>query len=472
MVKNTTLKGQSIRFKWLFQATFMMFFLVTFQKAQSQDMGVASLISPASPVCATHDQTVVVRIKNYAIDTIKYTLKNVVITVKVSGASTQTFKDTIRLGTLAGDSSQNVTVTLHCNLSVSGTHIFKAYTAVTGDVGALNDTLAPVSVLVNPLPIALITAHDTTVVCVGDSVTLVSHVATGNVWTGGSTNDTLVVKTSGKYTVTVTGGGCVATSDTARISVNPYPVAPTITAHDTTTFCQGGHLILTSSSATGNHWSGGGTNDSLTVTTAGIYSTTVTIGGCSTISFNTITVTVNPLPTVALLPFTTTPCAQAPAFLLSGGSPAGGTYSGIGVAGGYFFPNQAGHIQGITYTFTNANGCSNSASQNMTVLACTGVEENSNLEEIKLYPNPSINSEINIAIKNANFSELSISIVDIQGKEVFKTSDKNSSQKADYNKQINIGTLSKGLYYIKLTVGGDSGINSGQLIQTKKLIVE
>jgi hypothetical protein len=449
-----------------------MFFLVNFQKAHAQDMGVTSLITPGSPVCAASNQMVVVKIKNFDTDTIKYALKNVVVTVKVSGASTQTFKDTLRLGSLAADSTQDVTVTLHCNLSVAGTDVFKAYTAVTGgDANALNDTLAGVSVIVKPLPSAHITAYDTTTFCQGDSVILVSDSTSGNLWTGGSTNDTLVVSTSGKYTVTVTGGGCTATSDTTKITVNPFPAVPVITAHGSTAFCLGGHVILSSSSMTGNHWSGGTMHDSVLITTAGSYSDTVTIGGCSTVSAASTTVIVHPLPTVSLLAFTTTPCAQAPAFSLTGGSPAGGIYSGIGVDSvGKFHPNEAGHIQGITYTVTDSNSCSNSASQNITVLACiAGIEENSDSQGINVYPNPSNNGAINITIKNVNFSELLISIVDIQGKEVLKTTDKNIQQQGDYNKQINIANLAKGVYFLKLNGGNGS---TGDVLQIRKLIVE
>src|SRR5665213_1774423 len=172
MIKNTTLKIQSIPFKWLFRASLMMFFLGTFQRAQSQDVGVTSIISPMSPMCAVGNQSVLIRIKNYAADTIKYDANNVVVTVKVTGASTQTFKDTLSMGNLAADSIQDITVTVHCNLSVAGTHIFEAYTDVTGDANTLNDTLAADSIIVKPLPTAVITAYDSLTFCQGGSCLL------------------------------------------------------------------------------------------------------------------------------------------------------------------------------------------------------------------------------------------------------------------------------------------------------------
>ncbi|MBE0641133.1 MAG: right-handed parallel beta-helix repeat-containing protein, partial [Bacteroidales bacterium] len=82
-----------------------------------------------------------------------------------------------------------------------------------------------------------------------------------------------------------------------------------------------------------------------------------------------VTVTVNPLPVVSLSPLTPV-CVDANPVTLSGASPAGGTYSGTGVAGGIFSPATAGvgqHI--ITYTYTDLNSCSNSASQPITVNA-------------------------------------------------------------------------------------------------------
>ena len=68
--------------------------------------------------------------------------------------------------------------------------------------------------------------------------------------------------------------------------------APTVTATGSTTFCQGGSVTLTSSSATGNLWSNGATTQSITVSQAGTYSVTVTSNGCTaTSSATTVVVT-------------------------------------------------------------------------------------------------------------------------------------------------------------------------------------
>ncbi|NLM93714.1 MAG: T9SS type A sorting domain-containing protein, partial [Bacteroidales bacterium] len=79
------------------------------------------------------------------------------------------------------------------------------------------------------------------------------------------------------------------------------------------------------------------------------------------------TITVNALPEVSLEAFEAV-CADAEPFMLTGGMPQGGSYSGNAVTGGIFDPAAAGTgIHTITYTYTDANGCTNSASADILV---------------------------------------------------------------------------------------------------------
>lgn len=80
-----------------------------------------------------------------------------------------------------------------------------------------------------------------------------------------------------------------------------------------------------------------------------------------------LSVTINELPTVTLDGFDDV-CIDEPPFELVGGSPAGGSYSGVGVSGGFFDPLDAGiGIHSITYAYADANGCENFAVQNIEV---------------------------------------------------------------------------------------------------------
>src|SRR5207253_6893567 len=120
---------------------------------------------------------------------------------------------------------------------------------------------------------------------------------------GGETNQTYIANASGNYTVTVTdGNSCSATSAPTTVTVNPIPATPTITPGGPTTFCAGGSVTLTSSSASGNQWYkdgnsiGGATGNTYNATTTGSYTVIVTANGCSSAPSNPTSVTVNPPP--------------------------------------------------------------------------------------------------------------------------------------------------------------------------------
>lgn len=90
-------------------------------------------------------------------------------------------------------------------------------------------------------------------------------------------------------------------------------------------------------------------------------------------SDNGVDLVINVPPTVTLAPFTNV-CQNDPVFALSGGSPILGTYTGIGISGGVFNPGTVGPgMYNITYTYTDANGCSGQAFGSITVDNCTSI---------------------------------------------------------------------------------------------------
>ncbi len=106
--------------------------------------------------------------------------------------------------------------------------------------------------------------------------------------------------------------------------------------------------------------------DGIIVSTTGTYTTSyTTVSGCDSIITTNLTVHPNPV-----ISFTEDDviCMEQGTITL-GASPVGGTYSGTGVAGSLFDPSLAG-VGGpyeITYTYTDANGCTSSASVFMSV---------------------------------------------------------------------------------------------------------
>ncbi|MEY5001387.1 MAG: hypothetical protein RLZZ211_1423 [Bacteroidota bacterium] len=85
------------------------------------------------------------------------------------------------------------------------------------------------------------------------------------------------------------------------VIVNALPATPVITASGSTTFCTGGSVDLTSSATTGNTWSTQATTATITVSTTGNYTVTVTdANGCASTSAPiSVNVSNAPAPTIS-----------------------------------------------------------------------------------------------------------------------------------------------------------------------------
>ncbi len=98
-----------------------------------------------------------------------------------------------------------------------------SYTVVV-TTGACNQTSAPTTVTVNPLPAATITAGGPTTFCDGNNVVLTASAGSAWLWSNGATTQAITVATGGNYNVRVTNAsGCNATSANTAITVNAKP---------------------------------------------------------------------------------------------------------------------------------------------------------------------------------------------------------------------------------------------------------
>jgi hypothetical protein len=314
-------------------------------------------------------------------------------------------------------------------------------------------------VLVSPAGVTpTISASGSTTFCQGGSVVLTSSSTAGNTWSNGATTQSITVTNGGSYSVTVSNGNCSVTSTSTVVTVNSVPSTPTISASGPTTFCQGGSVLLTSSSTTGNTWSNGATTQSITVTNGGSYSVTVSNGNCSVTSTSTV-VTVNSVPSVILTPINNYIDVNSSPIQLNG-TPNGGTFTGLGVVGSIFYPATAGlGSNTITYNYTNNSGCSNSANQSIIVYDITGstcatvtismpilgLTSPNNINTITIYPNP---AHTNITIDFGNFiimNGYTIKINNSLGQQVFTGSVNQQSS------NIDVSTLSgAGFYYLSI----------------------
>lgn len=138
------------------------------------------------------------------------------------------------------------------------------------------------------LGIPVITASGPLAMCTGQTVTLTSSSATGNLWSTGATTQSITVSTSGTYWVRITSGTCTAQSLNSVVTVGSSLATPTISTSGPTALCNGSTVTLTSSSTSNNTWSTGATTRSITVSTAGTYWVRVSNGSCTAQSSNTV----------------------------------------------------------------------------------------------------------------------------------------------------------------------------------------
>lgn len=215
--------------------------------------------------------------------------------------------------------------------------------------------------------------------CTGDTITM-DAVGVGGEWSivPGNPSTTTITDITDKNT-TITGFFSTGTykylwtagslSDTINVVISGN--TPVINGQDSV--CIGSTVNLTPNS--GGVWSSSN-NAIASITNAGVVTGqgagTVTLtfentNGCSTSITN---FKVNPLPNVSLTLVNDQACLNETNVVLSGGSPAGGIYSGTGVSGTNFNAAVAGvgnHT--ITYSYTDGNACSNSTTDIITVEA-------------------------------------------------------------------------------------------------------
>jgi photosystem II stability/assembly factor-like uncharacterized protein len=137
-------------------------------------------------------------------------------------------------------------------------------------------------------------------------------------------------------------------------------------------------------------------------------------------------------------------CINWDPVLLSGATPTGGTFSGEGVNNSSFTPSVAGqgsHL--ITYTYTDANNCSNQISKTIYVNVCQGIEELK--DGISIYPNPA-SDRININIQN-DHNIVEIMLINNLGIAVYE----NKDRKTGGSFSIPVHNIPAGNYFLKIT---------------------
>ncbi len=136
------------------------------------------------------------------------------------------------------------------------------------------------ALIVNPLPDVQLFPFAS--ICQGESFVFTPlpnpQFFTSFQWSTGETTEFIEVNTTGTYSVTVSNSFGCENSDEAELIVNPLPV---IDLGADQTICEGDVASFSAGTFAAYAWSNGETNSSIEVSTAGVYSVTVTdANGC------------------------------------------------------------------------------------------------------------------------------------------------------------------------------------------------
>ena len=270
-------------------------------------------------------------------------------------------------------------------------------------------------------------------------------------------NPTSVISQNSSFIVTVTDSFNTSATDTVTYTVSGAPFNFSITSSGSDTFCLGASTTLRAngSSAYSYQWQRNGNDiagalDSSYVVSdsTGVYNVFFTGTGC-TAGSNAIGVVVHPLPAVSFVLNPDFVCLAASSFTITGESPAGGNFAGIGVSGNIFDPSTAGtgsHV--LIYTYMDLNGCTNTARDTIMVNNCLGMEAINANPQMLIYPNPStglLTAESDMVLNNATTAM----VFDITGSRlpIFFTKEGNRMM-------ADVTQLAAGVYVLKLQANG------------------
>ncbi|HLG33941.1 MAG TPA: PQQ-dependent sugar dehydrogenase [Bacteroidia bacterium] len=137
------------------------------------------------------------------------------------------------------------------------------------------------------------------------------------------------------------------------------------------------------------------------------------------------------------------------------GVPSGGTFSGPGINGNMFSPALAGiGTHQVIYTYADtvsncyytASGCILIDTQTVVVDICTGIEEQNDVRNLSVYPNPS-HSEFNIEFSLARDNDVSLIITDALGRMVKQQNIKAARGKQNIQVALDV---TDGVYFLYL----------------------
>ncbi len=267
-----------------------------------------------------------------------------------------------------GNMTTNVSINLASPISTSGNYQVVWTTFEVNECGGIDTLISNEGFQVIDCPVSVFIDGEEEV-CAGDCITLTANASGGLAgaytynWSS-NLPDTRSVEvcpiSNSTYTVTVSDAN--GSTDVNSITIAPLPV-PDIDPGNFN-ICQSDDPFLITASPLGGTWSGMGFDEDNSST--GLYNPTLTSGLSDTVIYEGPNGCLDQVVIeISLLDAGTddAACPGSDPFMVSGGLPEGGTWSGNGITPeGIFNPTTNGNFE---VTYTHPNGCSGSKMVNV-----------------------------------------------------------------------------------------------------------
>jgi hypothetical protein len=209
-----------------------------------------------------------------------------VFTVQLSD-SLGNFTNPINIGAKSNNTTgaDSITVYFPNNLSFGNNYRVRIISSNLEDISNISQ-----AIWVGTPQQPTVTASSALVFCEGDSVLLTSSAGTSYTWSNGSNTQTITVKNTGSYTVTVNKDNCIASSNPVNTTAMAAPDSSVKV--EIASLCGSGSVKLSGQPGLTYAWNIGPTTQSITVSQDGSYTLTVTDSiGCHSSSTTNLDLT-------------------------------------------------------------------------------------------------------------------------------------------------------------------------------------
>lgn len=249
-----------------------------------------------------------------------------------------------------------------------------------------------------------------------------------------------IVASPGTYGLTVTdGSGCSASG---TYVLNSFAMPDTnIYLSGPKDICSGDTLVLSAGTGFQYHWSNSYASQTISVSSTGTYTVTVTDPNTSCTAKGSVDITVKPTPVVTYDLPQSFICNSSAVITLNPGMPAGGMLFVNGVQATQIDPAQYANTNVVvTYIVPGSNGCDGYQQDSVYIAVCTDVQEANTDNEISVYPNPATNF---LVVYNPAAVLNRLTVVDMLGQTVLE-----QNAEGESHVRLNIQGLATGNYFL------------------------